>query len=226
MKKHSILLCMFLGFSIPLFSLELVGTRWGPERGGFGFYLDFTSDRDYMLFYGGSGGGQNVIGTYVQNENNITLTVVTINEWGELPAYIRQGTIQCSIIDADSIFSQYKLVGSGGLELWSTVHIPENGARRIMDGNTVFVFHMNGRVAENVRIREGPGLQYRFYSFYFYEEPQIFNSVPKGWQIRVLAYSELTTTVGEEVAPWYFCVLPIEMGKYIFGWVWGGLLEF
>ena len=226
MKKYSILLCMLLGLCIQLFSLELVGTRWGPERGGHGFYLDFTTERDFVLFYGGSGGGQNVIGTYVQNNNNITLTIVTINEWGELPAYIRQRTIHCEIIDANSIFSLYKLVGSGGLELWSRAHIPENETRRILDGNVVYVLRVNGKITENARIREGPGLQYRFYSFNFYEEPRIFHSLPRGWDLRILAYTEQKTIVGEEEASWYFVVFQKNMWEDQFGWVWGGLLEF
>jgi len=133
MKKELLLFLFLLGIGNSIFSLELSGTMWGPERGGHGFYLKFKTGRDFEFVHSGEGGGQNVTGTYVRAGNDITLTTVIINEWGELPAYIKKKTVVCSIKEANSLFAQYKLAGIDGWELWSSSYKPNDGERRILD---------------------------------------------------------------------------------------------
>jgi hypothetical protein len=224
-KKITFLLSFFI-MIIPVFSLDLSGTTWGPEKGGQGYYLRFQSEKDFDFIYSGEGGGQNVSGIYARNGNDVTLTPVIVNDWGELPAYIKQKTISCTIKETDSLFSQYKLFGSGGLELWSSSHVPKDGERCTMDGITMYAFRANGEVTENARVRERPGLQYKFYSFSFEDDPQIFNALPKGYGVRIFGYSENKTTVDGIEKPWYYCVFRINMWEQQYGWIWGGLIEF
>ena len=225
--KSKIFLGLFLAnVVLCVFSLDLKGTKWGPEKSGHGFYLSFVTERDFEFRYSGEGGGQNVIGTYIQNGNDIILTTVTINEWGELPAYIKQKNIKCSIVEANSLFSQYKLVGSNNLELWSINHVPEDGEKRMFNGNVIFVFKKKGIVNENARLREGPGMQYKFYSFSFDDEPEIFTALPKGHGVTVLCFSENTTVVDGVEMPWYYCVFSKSMWEEQFCWIWGGLVDF
>ncbi|MCL1928662.1 MAG: hypothetical protein FWG07_07730 [Treponema sp.] len=213
-------------FCFPAFSLDLAETTWGPEKGGHGFYLFFTADNNFKLVHSGEGGGQSVLGNYTISGNEITLNVVTINDWGELPNYIKQKTVKCSLIETDSLFSIYKLIGSNGLELWSVTHIPENNKKRSMDGYVIYSYRSNCKVNNNARVREGPGLQYKFYSFSFEEEPHEYNALPKGSSVRVLGYSEIKTMVDGEEHPWYYCVFRKNMWEEQFGWIWGGLIDF
>jgi len=224
--NKKLVIVLFLALSPRIFSLELSGTTWGPEKGGFGYYLKFASEKDFEFVYSGEGGGQGVFGTYYQNDNEITLNTVTINDWGELPRYIKQKTVKCSIVEANSIFSQYKIIGNGGLELWSINHKPKNGEKRTFNGKVVYIFQANGKVKENARVREGPGLQYKFYSFSFEDEPEVYSALPKGYGVRILGCSEEKTIVDDIEKPWYYCVFRKSMWEEQYGWIWGGLIDF
>jgi len=230
--KKTILCFYFLVLISSIFSLDLSGTTWGPEKGGFGFYLKFKTEKDFEYLYSGEGGGQNVLGTYIQDGNNITLTTVTINEWGDLPAYIKQKAIRCKIEETNSVFSRYKLIGNGGLELWSITYKPEKGDKRIIDGKVVYSYMADGKVTDNARIREGPGLQYKYYSFRYYEEYEegnyrnFYNVVPKGYGIKIFGHSENKTEIDGKEDNWYYCKFRMSMWEDQFGWIWGGLIDF
>jgi hypothetical protein len=227
MDKRTFIVSLFLVLGVSAFSLDLAGTMWGPERGGHGYYLKFTTEKDFEYFYNGEGGGEHAGGTYVQNGNEIVLTVVTITEWAtNMPAYIKQKTIKCELREANSLFSQYKLAGSNGLELWSFTHKPKDGEKRMMNGMVVYVYKAEGKVNENARVREGPGLHYRFYTFSFEDEPEMYSALPKGSGVRILGYSENKTTVDGVEKPWYYCVFRKDMWEEQFGWIWGGLIDF
>lgn len=217
---------LLFAISVNLFSQELPGTMWGPEKGGFGYYIKFQNEREFEYLYNGEGGGQGAKGTYIRNGNDITLNVATVNDWGELPAYIKQKTIKCSIQETDSLFSRYKLIGSGGLELWSAAHKKEKGERCIVDGKVVYAYPVEGKVNENVRVREGPGLGFKYYSFYLDEELALYSSLPKGYGVGVLGYSENKTKIDDTEERWYYCVFRQNMWEEQFGWIWGGLIDF
>ncbi|GHV85169.1 hypothetical protein AGMMS50230_07770 [Spirochaetia bacterium] len=226
--NRKIALCLiYLAIIAPtVFSIDLVGTWWGPEKDGHGFYLSFTSENDYKFIYSGEGGGQNVLGTYKQNENEVVLTSVTINEWGDLPDYIKRKTIRCSILLTDSLFAQYKLKGDG-LELWNTSLFPQNGERKTVDGFPVYVYRIGDRkVNENARIREGPGLRYKYYTFSFEDLPEVYSSFPKGYSVTVLGRSENMDTIEGREEYWYFCTFRKDMWETMYCWIWGGLIDF
>lgn len=225
MKFISLFFVFSFLFGIHVFSLDANGTTWGPEKTGHGFYLSFTNGKDFKLVYSGEGGGQNVLGVYTQKGNEITLDVVTINDWGELPDYIRQKTIKCTVVETDSLFSQYKLIG-GGLELWQINSKPGNNKRRTVDGFLVYSREATGRLNDNSRVREGPSLYYNFYSFSFEDEPEVYSSLPKGYSIQVLGYSQNLTAVDGREYPWYYCVFRLSMWEEKYGWIWGGLIDF
>jgi hypothetical protein len=202
-----------------------MGTIWGPEKAGFGFYLRFKTDTDFDFFYSGEGGGQNVQGSYLQNGDEVTLTIVTINDWGDLPDYIKDKTVKCFIQESDSLFALYKLVGNKGFDLWSMNHKPQNGQRRIIDGNIIYSQNSQGRVKENARVRKGPCLQYEFISFQLDYEPTNYFSLPKGFQIKILGVSENRTIVDGVEQNWYYCTFKPSMWETEFGWIWGGLVD-
>ena len=212
--------------SVNVFSLDVNGTMWGPEKGGHGYYLKFTTEKDFEFLYSGEGGGQSVLGTYTQNGNGIVLNTVTINDWGDLPAYSKQKSIKCEIQESDSLFSQYKIVGTGGLELWSSTHKPKNGDMRNLAGISVYAFQAHGKVTDNARVREGPGLQYKYYSFSFEDFDEVLYALPKGYSVSVLGYSESMTIVDGLEKPWYYCVFRKNMWEEQYGWIWGGLINF
>ena len=226
MKRIWLLFFCFFVIGFYSFSVNLNGTTWGPEKEGHGYYLKFKTEKDFEFLYNGEGGGQSVLGTYLQNGDKIELNTVTINDWGELPAYIKQKTINCSIIEANSLFSQYKIVGSNGMELWSITHKPKNGEPRNLDGNSVYVFQTKGKINDNARLREGPGLQYKYYVFSLEDEPEEYGALPKSYGVKIFGYSEKTTVVDGIDMPWYYCSFRKNMWEDQFGWIWGGLIDF
>jgi hypothetical protein len=222
------ILAILISFCIgtTLFSLELSGTTWGPERKGFGYYLKFKTKLDFEFAYSGEGGGESISGTYTINGNSITLNIVAAIDWEALPDYINKKTIKCYIVDANSVFSQYKIIGEGGLELWSLNHKPKNHEKRILDGIVIYVFDEIGKVNENSRLREGPGLQYKYLTFQFQEDENVYTALPKGYVVTILGYSDATTTIDGVEKPWYYCVFRLSMWEDQFCWIWGGLIDF
>jgi len=228
LMKKALFCIIFLVFTTSIFSLDLPDTVWGPEKGGFGFYLRLKKDNKFEFIYSGEGGGQSVLGTYKQDGNNLTLTTVTINEWGELPAYIKQRTIKCKIEDSNSLFSKYKITGNGGLELWCMTHKPNEGEKCVIDGKTVFANTTEGIITDNARMREGPGIQYKYYQFNYYDEynnNNYQNVVPKGYKIKIFGRSENKTEIDGKEEYWYYCTFRINMREEKHGWIWGGLID-
>ena len=225
MKRYVLTIFILILFYLPVFSLDVVGTTWGPEKRGFGFYLTFNTAKDFKIEFSGEGGGQSVIGTYSQNQSDIILSIVTVNAWGELPSYTKQKEIKCKIIETDSLFSKYKLVGSGGLELWNLDHKPNYGEECMVDGFVVYAYSADGKVNENARIREGPGLQYKFYTFSFNDFDEVHSSLPKGFRVTILGFSANKTIVDGVEQPWYYCVFQKSMWEDQYCWIWGGLID-
>ena len=226
MRKHYLTIIVYFFVCLPVFSLNLTGTTWGPEKRGFGFYLTFNTNKDFKLEFSGEGGGQGVIGVYLQKHDEVILSIVTINDWGELPSYTKQKEIKCKIVETDSLFSKYKIVGSGGLELWSLKHKPADGEKCIIDGFVIYSYSTDGKVNDNARIREGPGLQYKFYSFSFNDFSEVHNSLPKGYRVKVLGHSENKTIVEGVEHSWLYCVFEKSMWDDQYCWIWGGLIDY
>ena len=222
MRKHFLLILFFV--STTVFSLDINGTTWGPEKSGFGYYLKFITEKNFEFAFSGEGGGQYAKGTYTVKDNEVMLNVIMFTEWGELPAYITQKNVKCAIVETDSVFSKYKLVGNGGLELWSLNHKQDQGKKCIIGRFVIYAYQTDGKVTENARIRSGPGLQYTSYSFSIDEDQPILYSLPKGHGIKIYGYSEDKTIVDGVEMPWYYCSFR-SMWEEQFGWIWGGLID-
>lgn len=225
MIKRGFLWLIFLAMSVSAFSIDLQGTTWGPEKRGFGYYLKFTTENKFEFLYSGEGGGQNVQGNYTKNGNEVVLTTTIINEWGELPAYIKRSTIKCSLEETESLFSSYKLVGNGGLELWSMDHKPKDGERGIVDGVMVYTHDSEGKLNISARVREGPGLQYRYIGFLFDDDSTKYFSLPRGFPITILGISENKTVIDGVEKGWYYCTFKTNMWEIAYGWIWSGLVD-
>ena len=237
-KKRLISNLFFLMFNITipilsLFSFDIAGTNWGLKR-GFGFYYLFDTEGSFTFEGFGPGGDIMLSGTYIQTGNNITLTIKTryyrvegedneVNENGYGYRFNEDHVLTFLIVETpNSLFCQYKFEGS---YFWLSGHPPEIGEKRAIDGNVAYVYRASGTILENARIREGPGVQYNFYSFYNDYEGNYFTSIEKGSEIKIYGHSEHKTTIDGVEAYWYYCSFFIADG-YLYGWIWGGLIDF
>ena len=212
---------IFLVPTVSVFSLDLGGTSWGPERGGFGIYLSFQEDGRFSWEVYGMGDDFLGFGTYTQTENDVALTFEMVCK-NELKDVYNDKVIILSIVEtSESLFSIYQLVDESE-EYFPVYYLnvgPNIGEKRMINGHMIFVYRAFGIILENARIREGPGTQYSFFTVY---EDIPLSSIPKGEQVRIYGYSEVKTVIDGVENCWYYC----RYGFELYGWVWGGLINF
>jgi hypothetical protein len=219
-----LLIVFFVLPVVPLFSLDVSGTRWVSDpRFGYAPRLDFGADQSFMI------GLHELMaeGTYSQTGNDITLNYTDAP--GAHQEYIEKVGNKLSIVETDDFFCRYKLVGSGGMEFFNKAYRPPQGAKRTVDGIVVYVYDAAGTVNGDARMREGPGQQYK--GVPDDDRPYDPNTtegdliVSKGEYVTVYGRSENQTTIGGVKAYWYYCCVVPDY-RFYYGWIWGGLIDF
>jgi len=233
--KRIILYFYMVVLATAAYSLDVSKTMWGPEKPGFGYYLKFENEKEFLYEYSGEGGGEYIKGTYTQNNNVVKLYIVEVCLLDNLN-YLKGKVVNCIIEDSKSIFSKYKFIAEKWFEMWCITQTPENGEKCFVDGKSIYRYQTDGIINNSARLREGPGQQYKYYLFNYYIEyydreqrcekyMNYYNVVPKDCSVVIWGHSENKTEIDGNEEYWYYCKFQLSMWENKYGWIWGGLID-
>jgi len=200
-------------FPLPLFSIDLAGTSCSYRI----YTIWFEKDKTLLIGVN----GDMPIGTYVQNGNTVLLNYSN-NPYKDDLILDKTLTIQET---PNSVLGNYKLMGKSGTEWTLNSFRPKEGEERAIDGIIAYVHHTDGSLKENARVRLGPGIQYGYISF-MDNFGKSLTAVQKKEYISVYARSKNKTTIDGISDYWYYCRYRLSINSEIFGWIWGGIIDF
>ena len=206
-------LAVFIFLPLSLFSVDLAGTSCSHKI----YTLWFEKDKTLLIGVN----GDMPIGTYVQNGNTVTLNYSN-NPYKDDLVLDKKLTIQET---PNSVLGNYKLVGQSGTEWTLNSLRPKEGEKRAVGSIIAYIHRTDGSLKENTRIRLGPGTQYDYISFKD-NSGNSLTAVQKAEYIVIYARSENKTTIDGISEYWYYCRYRVSINSEIFGWIWGGLIDF
>jgi hypothetical protein len=210
---------------------RLLAGRWGPEQGGFGYYLYLSADGGYRIQFGGEGGGPE-IGTYALLGDRLILTHsyadTEAKEDVVVKTELRPKRSDTSLYSTESLASD-----DGSSTFWDlTATVPEGQHRSIRGVDAITVAGMATCTAD-LSIRASPSTEAERYRLQYVGKESQY--LPKGRSVRLLARTPDQKTVGGQTAYWYDVLVILDWeeglvdaagnGTWGEGWVFGAYLS-
>lgn len=238
MKKIILLIIILLYVGINLVPQDLKFTKdllilskWVPKDGGIGYWLEFDKYNNYTISFEGEGGGQEIHGEYLIENNVLILNVKDITENRIPPNDLKIKRTEWKIYeDNENLFYTIKITSNNNYTFWrQESKINPNEIRHVDNNKIIIVKMQTTEILYNTKVRKGPGKNYDSYNFKTIEDKMIYPYLPKDWNadIIVIGRTENIEKIDNMEDYWYYC--EINIGLYYEGpsngWIYGGLLN-
>ena len=207
----------------------LAQDKWVPESNGLGLHAQFALPAAYTIEMAGPGGmtctgSFRVVGGGVQLQQGST---------------DHNGSVDCSprtcqlVADSRSLFRTQKL-DCGSFSVWRLfATVPAGQTRNIHGVQAMTMGFRNATLLAPMRVRARPSATAEAYSY----QPagagpgsasKLWNSLPKGHTVIVIARALPEETISGKKAHWYFVNVNLHddfAGESFTGWIFGGWMK-